>query len=525
MSMRHKTLFFIVALFTLISGCAHDPFFYTKLPKEEASPPPCFTEPLKTCVEKGLEKTGEQLFSSPWRFPFYPDLQHRICQGTAGSRERFLAGLGELWNSEKPQPRKRIYEDFIGYCSSGPFCGWAREIAMDLLENVETRTFFFNMIRKNCDINVTEELFALPDAPVEKENMHYLNTRRYSTQKEACKYSEHQFDPWSDMNNLFKTGCLNIIEWLQQHRDNPEGTRDALERCVLKNEIRYREADCLHALTVIDRERAVSLVRKDQRRAYGSFSRLNHIARTLLRFPEAGSLETELNRHGLIPESPVPVKKGALPPVLPTDVFEAYGQMLHFNPACDSQRYCKHAPLLYQLSSLASPELDNIIIEEQWPALEHIDFGTGPIKVSTRFQAHSVTFNVREKDGTFDREHHEELINAVKNGLLKSHVINIYLGGYVYRIQIRNLQGWYDLESLIGGLNHILSVLGSSTRFVALQPYCTPCARVLAAPGKGLIRGTFEGLIVVVEPFENIWTEPDFEPRLLDQEGSLKISN
>ncbi len=108
-------------------------------------------------------------------------------------------------------------------------------------------------------------------------------------------------------------------------------------------------------------------------------------------------------------------------------------------------------------------------------------------------------------------------IDAVKKALDKPHFINIYLGGNVYRIQIRNLRRWYDLESLIGGLNHILSVRGSRTRFVALQPYCTPCARVLAAPGKGLISGAFEGLILVVEPFENIWTVPGFDPRLLDQ--------
>ncbi len=510
-------LFVIVALLALIAGCAHDPFFYTKLPEEETKPPPCFTGPLEACVDAGLEKTPEQLFSSPWRFPFYPDLQHRICQGTANSRERFLAGLGEMWNSEKPQNRKRIYEDFIGYCSSDSFCGWAREIAMDLRENVETRTFFFNMIRKNCDRNVTEELFALPDASVEKENLKYLNIRRSSTQQEACKSVEHLSDPWADLYNLSRTGCLNFIEWLTLHRNDPNGSRDALERCVLKNEIRYREADCLQALTVIDRQRAVSLIRQDQRRAYGSYSRLNQIATMLQRFPETGSLETELNRLGLVPDRPVPVKKEGLPPVLPTDIFEAYGQMLHFNPACDGQRYCSHAPLLYKLASLASPELDKMIIEEQWPALERIDFGTGTKKISSRFRALSVPLNVREKDGSFDREHHEELISAIKKALDKPHVINIYLGGYAYRGQIRNLLGWYDLESLIGGLNYILSVSGSRKRFVALQPYCTPCARVLAAPGKGLMNGVFEGLIEVVEPFENIWTEPGFDPRLLDQ--------
>jgi hypothetical protein len=31
------------------------------------------------------------------------------------------------------------------------------------------------------------------------------------------------------------------------------------------------------------------------------------------------------------------------------------------------------------------------------------------------------------------------------------------------------------------------------------------------------MNGVFEGLIEVVEPFENIWTEPGFDPRLLDQ--------
>lgn len=518
MSMSQKALLLVaIALFTLILGCAHDPFFYTKLSKEETSPPPCFIGPLKTCVEKGLEKTKEQLFSSPWRFPFYPDLQHRICQGTAGSRERFLTGLKEIWNREEPRLYKRIYEDFIGYCSSSSFCEWAREITMNLRENVETRTFFFNMIRKNCDINITEELFALPDASVEKENMQYLNIRRYSTQEEACKYIEHQSDPWTDLFDLFKAGCLNFMEWLKEHRNNPEGTRDALERCVLKNEVRYREADCLQALTVIDRERAVSLIRQDQRRAYSTYSRLNLIARMLLRFPEPGSLEIELNRLGLIPGRPVPVRVGSLPPVLPTDIFEAYGQMFHFNPSCDGQRYCEHAPLLYRLADLVAPELDNVIFEERWPALERVDFGTGPIKVATYVRALPVTFNVRQKNGSFDEEHLEELKNNVDEALSKPQILNIYLDGYVYRLRIRNLGEWYDLESLIDGLNHILAKRGSRTRFVTLQPYCTPCARVLAAPRQGLMRASLEGLIVIVDPFEKLWTVPGFDPRLLNQ--------
>lgn len=513
--MRQKALLLIIILLaTCVLSCAHDPFLYAPMIPEVASPPAYFNANLPTCIDAGLKQTDAQLFSSPWRFPCYPDLQHRICRGDPGSQERFLQGLREIWKRKDSQKLRWTYERVIPDCSSKSFCAWSRQIAMNIREDVETRIFFFNMLRKNCDPDITVEMFALPDAPSEKENERYQ--RSYSTTELSCKDIERHIDPWTDLEYLNEAGCLNMVDWLKQHRDDPEGTRSALKRCILEQTIRYEEANCLQALTVIDRQQAVSLVSQDPRRSYGIVSRLDSIARMLLRFPEPGQLESELGRLGLIPEVPVPVEQGKLPPVLPEEILEAYGRLLRFNPEC-SLRYCEHAPLLYQLADLAAPELDNVIFEERWPALEQVYFGSGPSKVTTTMRAIPMTFNVREKDGSFDKEHFEELKNGVEEALSRSHLINVYVDGNVYRLHIRNLGEWYDLESLIGGLNHLLTTHGSSKRFVTLQRYCRPCADVLAGPKDGLIRASFGGLIEIIDPFKNIWTEPGFNPRLLDQ--------
>ena len=95
-------------------------------------------------------------------------------------------------------------------------------------------------------------------------------------------------------------------------------------------------------------------------------------------------------------------------------------------------------------------------------------------------------------------------------------MINAYVDGEVYRFKIRNLGEWYDLGTLIGGLNHIMAMRGSRIRYVSLEPNCSPCADVFVGPRDGLIHATFEGLIEVVDPFKGLWAEPSFNPRLLD---------
>ena len=193
------------------------------------------------------------------------------------------------------------------------------------------------------------------------------------------------------------------------------------------------------------------------------------------------------------------------------------GRLSAFNPGY-SVRYCEHAPVIYQLIDLASPELEDVVLEERWPALETLDLGSGPKSVSSTIDGMSFPLQVAEmEDGSFDRDEHDLLVNAIKNARKQPHVLTAYSRGRAYRLHIRNLGEWYDLETLLAGLNTLLAERGSDIRYATLDPHCVPCANVVAGPAAGLIDAAFAGLIETADPFKLLWTQRRFEAQKVQQ--------
>jgi hypothetical protein len=169
---------------------------------------------------------------------------------------------------------------------------------------------------------------------------------------------------------------------------------------------------------------------------------------------------------------------------------------------------------MYQLKDLTSPVLDDVVLEERWPALEEVDLGSGPRKVSTSIGGIPVTMRVAElEDGSFDRDEHDRLRAAIEGAREQPHALTAYSKGRAYRLPIRNLGEWYDLETLLAGLNTILADRGSDLRYATLDPHCVPCAKVVAGPGNGLTEAAFAGLIEVADPFKELWTQRGFDPQ------------
>jgi hypothetical protein len=169
---------------------------------------------------------------------------------------------------------------------------------------------------------------------------------------------------------------------------------------------------------------------------------------------------------------------------------------------------------MYDLVALVSPTLDDLVIAERWPALEEVRMGTGNQAVSTTIRGIPITFSLDEDEtGSFDHVEYDQRRDAAEHALTKPHEIIVYLEGKPNRLPIRNLGEWYDVEALIGGLNTILSARKSDMRFITLAPHCVPCAQVLAGPGDGLIEASLAGLIEVVDPFNELWTQPTFDAK------------
>jgi len=507
-------LLIVAPVLALTIGCAHtgpDPFIYgpDDLGRQRAKPPACFTAPLPDCVSDPTQRDPVERLASPWSEIFEPDLADRICRGDDRARRRWLEGARLL---AKDDPREGVYLEFLGRCSTPGYCAWTIETAGSDLEPLPSRRLLFESARRWC-VEVLEpgEL----DRVGSKLGRSIADEPPWvtSTQQIRCAEISRYEDPWQDLAGLHATGCLDLGEWIESHRDAVEATAAALERCVMDSEIRYQEANCLRELAGLDRERAVALVRSDDRRGWGISSTITRYARTLLRFPEEGQLEAELTRLGLLPTGPAPPAVPGKAPVLPVEVIEQYGRLANFNPGCPV-RYCEHAPLMYQLIDLTSPVLDDVMLEELWPALEAVDLGSGPRKVSTSIGGIPVTMRVAElEDGSFDRDEHDRLRAAIESAREQPHALTAYSKGRTYRLPIRNLGEWYDLETLLAGLNTILADRGSDLRYATLDPHCIPCAKVVAGPGNGLIDAAFAGLIEVADPFKELWTQRGFDPQ------------
>jgi len=503
---------FVATAVAFTIGCAHgspDPFLYLPddLGHEKAKPPDCFSAPLERCVVDPAQRPKIDRIASPWSEPFQPDLSHRICRGEVAARERWLNGARQMTDDD---PRKGVYLELLGHCSTPGFCDWSINTASNELEPLPVRGLLFETARRWCDEVLEPDTLADTGSSLGRSIADEPRWKS-STQQQQCVDIARSEDPWQDLTGLQSTGCLDLGEWIESHRIDVNATAAALERCAEGGEVRYQEANCLRGLAGLDRQLAVAFARADDRRGWGISSTITRYGRILLRFPEEGQLEAELARLGLVPDGTSLQVDPGRAPVLPAEVLEQRGRLADFNPGC-SARYCEHAPIMYRLIELVSPELDDVVLEERWPALEAIDLGNGPRSVSSSIDGISFPLQVAELEGgSFDREQHDRLVAGIKSARAQPHVLTAYARGRAYRLHIRNLVQWYDLETVLAGLNTLLAERGSELRFATLDPHCVPCAKVVSGPGSGLIEAAFSGLIEVTDPFHLLWTQRSFK--------------
>ncbi len=519
---KFRLVLVVGSLVAALFGCAHhgpDPFLHgpPSFVAAKSDPPPCFSGPLTDCVVDGLEAGDAERLSSRWLYAFHPDLNYRMCSGDIHAQERLVDTVRQLADDGRLKDASQAVLGLLSGCDSADFCDWGLVIAGDMNESPATRGLFLEAVRRGCGELITPDRLdrAVSDLGLIPSAEHPWVT---NSRQQSCAGIEYLDDPWADLKAAYGAGCLDLGEWLERHSVDREGTAVALERCVEQHTIRYREADCLRELAGLDRRRAVDWLRREERRGFGTASTINRYARVLHRFPNDGQLEGDLTRLGMIPEESTPTVFSGHAPVLASEILESHGRLVRFSPAC-AVRYCEHAPLMYRLAATAGGELDDLMVEERWPALERVDLGSGPRAVSTTVGAIPVTFHVFEsdEDETFDRQHLDELRSAFEQALAEPHEFRVYTKEKTYRLTVRNLGEWYDLETVLGGLNTILADRGSDTRLVTLAPHCVPCAQVLAGPSEGLIEAAFEGLIAVVDPFYELWTLPNFDAARLEE--------
>jgi hypothetical protein len=203
---------------------------------------------------------------------------------------------------------------------------------------------------------------------------------------------------------------------------------------------------------------------------------------------------------------PSPTREQRQPTVLappqPDDALRAslarFGleeKVLSFSPD-GAQAVGVHASLMRRLLDLVAPELDDLVLEETWPALDAFAFERGPEPGFTQLDRLGFKLGVRDERDVAG------VTEELRAALTEPHWVDAYLDGSRLRFPLRPLGSRYDFETVVGALNQLLELRGSEQRFLLLasdreQPWprvlAGPRDRLLAAIRAGVVRPAIEG--------------------------------
>jgi hypothetical protein len=134
-----------------------------------------------------------------------------------------------------------------------------------------------------------------------------------------------------------------------------------------------------------------------------------------------------------------------------------------FSPE-DAQAIGSHAPLMRRLVDRVSPDLDDLVLEEVWPALDAFALDRGPVP------AFPVVDGLGFKIGVRDERDVAQVTEELRAALAEPHFVDAYLDGSRFRFALRPLGRRFDVETIVGALNQLLELRGSEQRLLLLAP-------------------------------------------------------
>lgn len=148
-----------------------------------------------------------------------------------------------------------------------------------------------------------------------------------------------------------------------------------------------------------------------------------------------------------------------------------------------------HAPLMRRMIDLVAPDLDDVVLEEVWPALDAFAFERGPVPGFTTVDRLGFKLGVRDERDV------AQISGEIVAALAEPHWVDAYVGGSRFRFALRPLGRRFDVETVVGALNQLLELRGSEQRFVLLAPdgwqtrvFAGPRDRLLEAIRAGVVR-------------------------------------
>jgi hypothetical protein len=150
--------------------------------------------------------------------------------------------------------------------------------------------------------------------------------------------------------------------------------------------------------------------------------------------------------------------------------------------------------LLRQLFELVRPELDGVVLEDVWPAVDAVALHRGQLPVQAFVNGDGVTLHVPERDGGPDLEVAERIRDELLVALRAPRCIDVWLRGE--RLRFAYAPGDdddYDVTASLAIANRLLIEVGSGRRIARLATEVG--LAVLVAPPDALERAAARGLL------------------------------
>jgi hypothetical protein len=147
-----------------------------------------------------------------------------------------------------------------------------------------------------------------------------------------------------------------------------------------------------------------------------------------------------------------------------------------------------HAPLARQLAELVHPDLDDVVFEEGWPALDRFSFDRGPTP------AFAFVDRLGFRVGVRDELELAVLTEELRVAIAEPHFLDAYLDGARFRHALRARGSRYEVEAVVAALNQLLALRGSGQRLLLLAADAgTSVHRVLGGPRSRLLEAIDAG--------------------------------
>lgn len=474
-----------------------EPFWYARASRESVPLPTFYTNSLSEGVEPdpsagAWRQRMDTLLDGPTH------LQWRLCHGGAAEQDRFVAALRRATadGSLTPDVEARFVFTIGGGCGSGtraerrPLCDWLRRVVRSEPAG-PARAFLYGQFLSCAepgDRALFEEAGA-PDFAViafhrEHGPLGYSERLGVALRRSAEELDRSAVRSAVDaLSRVDDPRVANLLLALHAATSDPEMRR------VLALGLSYQSDPS--AFELYRREWRAQCEERNSAIAAGTgggaLIALGYVvvdtrcdARALERIPPPRP-PAPLDETAIAYPSSVATRRAALAS------FALDERILCFSPD-DAQAIGSHAPLMRRLVDLVSPDLDDLVLEEVWPALDQFAFDRGPVLGFAVIDRLGFNLGVR------DERELAQVTEDLRSALAEPHFVDAYLDGSRLRFALRPLGRRFDVEAVVAALNQLLELRGSEQRLLLLAP--TPgdtSHQVLAGPRARLLEAVHAG--------------------------------